>query len=734
MTKTTSTMTRAVHRAKKSALQSPKQMGSKYAVAKIALLGDAGVGKTALGWCLAGGRFTAHPTNHPLQFFILSDLSKALSDGTQRDAVIWDMASHPDYRLIHPLSTADANLALIVFDPTVRPDPLRPVTYWLEHLTASRKKRCPAILVAARSEVGAPALTKKDFQGFCKKNGVLGRYVTTSAATGDGIPELRNRIKSLLNSAGVRSAAVASHFNTIKNSLLHVKEKKLRSSSVFSAQQLLNHLQKVGLSGVTTEELLEAVPQLANYGYVRLVGVSETETRILISPELFDGLAASFVRVARQHPQGLGVLEEDRVLANDFAFPELRGLSAADQKLMLRSVVLAFLERNLTLRCLREVVGQKSLLFFPDLVSTKRPKLNDTRVFQDGASYTVKGDIDYLFSVLVVSLGYTNMFLKADHWQDSARYEMHDGLICGFRIEDERDAELDLVLFFDGAADQTTRTVFRGLVESFLVRRNLSFRRYDPVYCGDCNHQIDRKTVRNRLIDLKDWAHCTNCGASLSLQAPVESSGLTQTERRKVDVQEWFANQRSLFEQVVFGVKGYAGAMRLLRPDCFISYAWGNKEQEGWVEHSLATDLQKAGINILLDRWENAQLGKNVTRFIAQIEKCHRVIVVGTPLYRRKYENKETTTGFILAAEVDLISSRMLGTEADKESVLPLLLAGGEKTALPPLLQRRVRADFRNERDYFKTAFDLILDIYGISHDNPAVADLRKSLRESERP
>jgi hypothetical protein len=171
---------------------------------------------------------------------------------------------------------------------------------------------------------------------------------------------------------------------------------------------------------------------------------------------------------------------------------------------------------------------------------------------------------------------------------------------------------------------------------------------------------------------------------------------------------------------------------RLKRPECFVSYAWGEREHERWVERSLATDLQKAGIGVVLDRWENERVGGSVARFVERIERCDRVIVVGTPLYRKKYENREAGTGYVVAAEVDVISNRLLGTEEEKESVLPLLLAGDRKSALPPLLHGRVCADFRNERAYFATAFDLILDLYGIAHKDTAVADLRESLRESE--
>lgn len=174
----------------------------------------------------------------------------------------------------------------------------------------------------------------------------------------------------------------------------------------------------------------------------------------------------------------------------------------------------------------------------------------------------------------------------------------------------------------------------------------------------------------------------------------------------------------------------YVTDKNLAGPECFISYAWGDKEQERWVERSLSPDLQKAGINVVLDRWENARIGMSVPLFIDRIERCDQVIVVGTPLYRKKYENRDTSTGYVVAAEVELISNRLMGTNDQKESVLPLLLAGEKTSALPPLLHSRVYADFRNDRAYFMMAFDLILSLYKIAPNDTAVADLRESLRE----
>jgi hypothetical protein len=111
------------------------------------------------------------------------------------------------------------------------------------------------------------------------------------------------------------------------------------------------------------------------------------------------------------------------------------------------------------------------------------------------------------------------------------------------------------------------------------------------------------------------------------------------------------------------------------------------------------------------------------------IGKCDRVLVVGTPLYRQKYENGDPMRGYVAAAEGDLIGNRMLGTEASKVSVLPLLLAGTVESSLPQLLHGRVYADFRDTQAYFATAFDLLLSLYEIPPQHQAVADLRESLR-----
>jgi hypothetical protein len=369
-------------------------------------------------------------------------------------------------------------------------------------------------------------------------------------------------------------------------------------------------------------------------------------------------------------------------------------------------------------------------LVFPELINLKKPP-EEEQATEEGVAYTVIGPTENVFASLVVLLGYTNTFTRTAQWQNNARYEVGGGLVCGFRQEAERDGELDLVLCFGPQVGLPVRTLFQGLFESFLARRNLTVLRYEPVRCSK-GHLLDRSVLRQKLREGKLFTFCNDCGEKLTLPAMAEKIQWTREVAAEVELQRRAAEQRTRFEQAVFRVCAYVAEQKIAPPATFISYAWGVPEHERWVEKKLATDLQKAGIDVVLDRWHNAQIGASVARFVERIEKSDRIVMIGTPLYRRKYENKDTRTGYVVAAEVDLINNRLLGTEAQKLSVLPLLLDGEKTVSLPPLLHGRVFADFRNELAYFATAFDLILSLYRIPPNDSVVADLRESLRGPE--
>lgn len=170
-----------------------------YTSAKIVLVGDSGVGKTGLGWRLAHEEFKEHSSTHGQQFWLLNQLCKQRSDGAQCEAVLWDPAGQPDYRLIHALFLDDADLALVLFDPTRDDDPLSGVEFWLKQLKVETKSPngTPTVLIAARSDRGAPRLTLEELNNFCKQRGIKA-YILTSAKSGEGIEDLVQQMQNMI--------------------------------------------------------------------------------------------------------------------------------------------------------------------------------------------------------------------------------------------------------------------------------------------------------------------------------------------------------------------------------------------------------------------------------------------------------------------------------------------------------------------------------------------------------
>jgi small GTP-binding protein len=692
-----------------------------HTTGKIVLVGDHSVGKSALGYRLIHGRFETQESTHGQQFWVFPALGKRRADGTDCEAILWDFAGQPDYRLVHALFVDNADLALVLFDAADIREPLHGVDFWLKQLR-TEQSRCPIILVAAQTDRGTSSLTPEELEAFCERHGIVGP-IATSAATGAGIDELVERMKSLIAWEEKPATVTTATFKRIKDYVLGLKEAKA-AETIVTPEGLRGRLEATDAGWQFTEdEMLTAVGHLENYGYVKRLKTSRGELRILLQPERLNNLASSFVLEARRNPKGLGALEEKRLLAGGYNFPELKDLDAAERDVLLDSAALLFLEHNV---CFRETdpLRMEPYLVFPELINLKKPAGEDAAT-EDGVAYTVSGPTENVFASLVVLLGYTHTFTRTAQWHNNARYEVGDGLVCGFRQDAERDGELDFVLCFAPQVGPPVRTLFQGLFESFMARRNLTVMRYEPLRCSK-GHLLNRAIVREAMQQGDETAFCSKCGQELALPKVAEPIQLTREVEAEVDSQRRVAEQRTRFEQAVFRLRAYIADQKITPPECFISYAWGVPEHERWVEKRLATDLQKAGITVVLDRWENA-IGASVSRFIERIEKVDRIVMVGTPLYRRKYDNQDTSTGYVVAAEVELINNRLI---EGKESVLPILLDGEKTAALPPLLHGRVYADFRNELAYFATAFDLILSLYHLPPSHSAVADLRESLRE----
>jgi small GTP-binding protein len=694
-----------------------------YVTAKVALVGDHAAGKTCLGWRLRSGEFKVWPSTHGHQFWLLPELAARRGDGTDCEVVLWDLAGQPDYRLIHALFLDDADLVLLVFDSSNRVEPLKGVDYWLKVLARAGGRSCRKLLVAAQIDRGFPALSADEIAAFCRQHGIE-HYNPTSAERGDGIADLLAGIARTIPWDDMPATVTTATFKRIKEHVLSLKEREGPRRALISFADFRAQLQAVDPSwSFGDDEMSTAVGHLAKHGFVSVLRRSSGERSILLAPELLNNLAASLILEARANPKGLGALEEERVRRGGYAFAELVGLASDGQKTLLDSAMVLFLDHNL---CFRESLSEGTLLVFPALINLKKPVLDQTPTIED-VSYKVTGAVENVYAALVVLLGYTNTFTRTNQWQNEARYEVDSGEVCGFRLAAEREGEIDLVLYYGADVPAHTRLLFQGLFERILARQRVAATRFAPVVCPRCDYRPAREEAVRQILSGKRSAFCGECGKKIPLPAAAEAVALSQPVRRRLEHEQERVWRQTAFEKAITWLKRQVGDVA--PPSCFISYAWGVREHEQWVERSLAPDLRKSGVEVILDRWHNAEISANIGRFVSRIVESRFILAVGSPLYVRKYENDNAPQGSVAAAEVDQINVRMTGSEKQKRSVLPVLLAGSPEEALPPLLRGRVYADFRQDEDYFRVLFDLILTIYAIAFDSPAVIDLRQSLR-----
>ena len=61
--------------------------------------------------------------------------------------------------------------------------------FWLEQLKG-KGQLPPAVLVGARVDRGAPALSQQELDQFCQRYGIRGGYISTSALSGEGLETL----------------------------------------------------------------------------------------------------------------------------------------------------------------------------------------------------------------------------------------------------------------------------------------------------------------------------------------------------------------------------------------------------------------------------------------------------------------------------------------------------------------------------------------------------------------
>ncbi len=352
--------------------------GIHYANAKVALLGNSGVGKSGLALVLSHQPFAATESSHARHVLQLDRQNVAVDAHRNivQETLLWDMAGQPGYRLIHQLHLNEAAIALVVFDASDETDPFAGVDHWNRALQQAQRLQGDAapplkkFLVAARTDRGTIDASRERIDAFVRQNGFDG-YFKTSAKDGYGIAELVKAIQASINWQAQPRVSSTELFQRIRDFFVQEKRKGRILSKIddlfrsFIANYAdANNLETTAAQFRTCLGLAEARGLLRRLHFGDLV---------LLQPEYLDVYASALVEAAKDEPSGAGsILQEDAQAGRFNLSADERLKNRGEEELLLIAVVEDLLRHEIalreTLKCWRF-----PCLSFPADTGTSRP-------------------------------------------------------------------------------------------------------------------------------------------------------------------------------------------------------------------------------------------------------------------------------------------------------------------------------------------------------------------------
>lgn len=151
-------------------------------------------------------------------------------------------------------------------------------------------------------------------------------------------------------------------------------------------------------------------------------------------------------------------------------------------------------------------------------------------------------------------------------------------------------------------------------------------------------------------------------------------------------------------------------------PIVFIHYSWDNEEHKKWVLF-LAERLISDGVEIFFDRYD-LKLGSNNNYFMEKVSKADKVLVVMTPNYKKKADERQSGIGY----EYQIISTEFSKNIANNEKFIPILRKGNSSESIPMFLQSFLFLDMNNDKEFERNYLELLKNIY----DEPLIPKPKK--------
>ncbi len=144
------------------------------------------------------------------------------------------------------------------------------------------------------------------------------------------------------------------------------------------------------------------------------------------------------------------------------------------------------------------------------------------------------------------------------------------------------------------------------------------------------------------------------------------------------------------------------------RRTVFISYSWDGEIHQQW-GLNLAKDLmENYGVIVILDQFE-LRSGGDLPYFMEKsIEQSDKVLIIMTPNYKIKAENRERGVGY----EISMISQELYEAPITRNKFIPILREGDSLSSIPKFLKSKKYQSMLEDRKYELDLLELAKAIY----------------------
>ena len=494
-----------------------------YKNAKVVLVGDSGVGKTALAIRLAQDRWEPATSSTAGTWATQLPLPTATaSTEVESEIWLWDFAGQPDYRLVQQLYMDETSLALFVFNPQIE-NPFDGLAQWDRDVQRAVRGDIPKLLVAARIEVAELMASRERLDAFMRDRG-FAEYVETSAKTNRGCNELRNAIIRCIPWDMIPSTVSPRIFRLLKEEIIKVREENrvlVRTGDLHRELELRLH------ENFTIEQLRAVIGLLSGPGLVWRLDFGDF---VLLRPERINAYAAAVIRTVRAHPQEIGAIAEEKLLKGELDYQDMNRLPPDEEAIILRAMYETLVRRGI---CLREHAEGGTFLIFPTFYRRERPALASDLPAM--VSYRFEGALDEIYSTLIVRLHYSAAFGAGTLWRFAADYRTPGRKRLGLKMIKHGEGAATIEIYAQPGSSDEVMATFIGYVHEHLARKAQNVERIRHYVCSHCRSPIADQGVVRRLLEKgrKDIV-CQFCDQRVPLWDLVEELYASDALRQKL--------------------------------------------------------------------------------------------------------------------------------------------------------------------------------------------------------